>query len=461
LRDYRIPVSIRELLDCLRLMQHRLIVVDIGQFYVLSRMALVKDEKYYDRFDLAFDAFFCRLNDVSTLFDTAVQLPALNEFLMEYFPKSSEQERRDIFEEYQRHVLLPADDLCLGEEVDLKNKNRKLFDQDNSPGVITGQLANKEQLSVSSVAEALDESDEERHQHPDDSAGDGEEGVGEDGEKGEGDNGKEGTGEEGTSGEGKNGVVGIGEGSEAGNGIRAEFELEAQRSASKVWQLRQFEDYDSDVELGTRNLKMALRRLRKFARTGAQLELDMAETIRCTARNGGLLDIKEVPERHNNVKVLLFLDVGGSMDDHVELCKQLFVAAKSEFKHLETYYFHNFIYDQVWASSERRRDEQTPILDLVHKFGRDYKIIFVGDANMARDEIAEAGGSVEHFNKEPGQIWLRRIQDQFDKIIWLNPAEKRQWPDSYSTQMINRLLEEKMYHLSVDGIEQAMKFLVR
>lgn len=449
-------------------MQCRLIAVDISQFYVLSRMALVKDEKYYDRFDLAFDAFFYRLDGVSTLFDTAVQLPTLNDFLIEYFPVLSEQERRDIFDEYQKQVVLPADNLYSEEVPDRKKKKGEGFEGDQSAVVLAGPLVNEEQLIPALHAERFDESDEGRNQHPDPSAGCGdgeeglsEEGLGEDGELGEGGNGKEGTGEEGLSGEGKNGLEGLGEGWDAGNGVRAEFELEAQRSASKVWQLRQFEDYDSDVELGTRNLKMALRRLRKFARTGAQLELDLPETIRCTARNAGLLDIKEVPERHNNVKVLLFLDVGGSMDDHVELCKQLFVAAKSEFKHLETYYFHNFIYDQVWASNERRREEQTRTLDLIHKFGRDYKIIFVGDANMAREEIAEAGGSVEHFNKDPGQLWLRRIQNQFDKIIWLNPVEKRQWSDSFSTQMINRLLEDKMYHLSVDGIEQAMKSLVR
>lgn len=438
-------------------MQQRLIAIDIGQFYVLSRTALVKDEKYYDRFDLAFDAFFYSLDDVSALFNTAVQLPALNDFLIEYFPALSEQERRGIFEEYQKNVLLPADDVWSGEGLERKHANAGVVGGDESAAVLTERLTNKENLKSSS-----DGKSEEVHYQSDDACADnGEEGEGEDGALDEGDKGKEGAGEEGLNGEGKNGVVGMGEGSEPGQGVRAGFELEAQRSAVKVWQLRQYEDYDTGVELGTRNLKMALRRLRKFARTGAQLELDLSETIRCTARNGGLLDVKQIPERHNNVKVLLFLDVGGSMDDHVELCKQLFVATQSEFKHLETYYFHNFIYEQVWASNERRQEEQTRTLDLIHKFGRDYKIIFVGDADMAREEIAEAGGSVEHYNKEAGQIWLRRIQNQFDKIIWLNPVDKSQWPSSYSTQMINRLLEEKMYHLSVDGIEQAMKFLAR
>ena len=229
----------------------------------------------------------------------------------------------------------------------------------------------------------------------------------------------------------------------------------------KVWHQRQYEDYDPEVELGTRNIKMALRRLRKFARTAAELELDLLDTINCTARNGGFLDIKEVPERHNSVKVLLLLDVGGSMDDHITLCGQLFAAARSEFKYLEYFYFHNFVYESLWTSNERRQDERTNTFDLIHRYGSDYKVIFVGDANMARHEIAERGGSVEHFNAEPGEVWLDRIQSQFRKIIWLNPAPKKGWRDSYSTEMIHRLINGHMYHLSVDGVAQAMKYLAR
>ncbi|HIG40537.1 MAG TPA: VWA domain-containing protein [Gammaproteobacteria bacterium] len=237
--------------------------------------------------------------------------------------------------------------------------------------------------------------------------------------------------------------------------------MESQRSAMKVWHQRQYQDYDPEVELGTRNIKMALRRLRKFARTAAEMELDLMDTIRCTARNGGFLDIREVPERHNSVKVLLFLDVGGSMDDHIELCSQLFAAARSEFKYLEYYYFHNFIYENIWLSNDRRQEEKLNTFDLIRRFGSDYKIIFVGDANMARHEIAERGGSVEHFNGDAGEVWLSRIQDQFKKIIWLNPVEKKKWRDSYTTEMIRRLVDDHMYHLSVDGIEQAMRYLAR
>ena len=225
--------------------------------------------------------------------------------------------------------------------------------------------------------------------------------------------------------------------------------------------MRQFEDYDPRVELGTRNIKMALRRLRKFARTAADLELDLNETIRCTARNGGILDIREIPERHNAVKVLLFLDVGGSMDDHVELCAQLFSAASSEFKYIESFYYHNFIYESVWTNNERRGDDRVLLSDLLRKYGRDYKVIFVGDAQMARHEISERGGSVEHFNAEPGEYSMNSVQEQFRKVIWLNPVARDEWQDSYTTVMINRILDDKMYHLSVEGIEQAMKFLVR
>jgi uncharacterized protein with von Willebrand factor type A (vWA) domain len=243
--------------------------------------------------------------------------------------------------------------------------------------------------------------------------------------------------------------------------VRTDLESVSQRSAMKVWELRQFEDYDPDVELGTRNIKMALRRLRKFARTAANLELDLADTIRCTARNGGILDIKEIPERHNAVKVLLFLDVGGSMDDHVELCAQLFSAASSEFKHLEYFYFHNFIYESVWADNQRRGEDRIPLVDVLRKYGRDYKVIFVGDSAMGRHEIAERGGSVEHYNAEPGEVWMSEVLDQFRKVIWLNPVATSLWKDSYSTEMIRRIMDDKMYHLSIDGIESAMKYLVR
>ena len=206
---------------------------------------------------------------------------------------------------------------------------------------------------------------------------------------------------------------------------------------------------------------MALRRLRKFARTSPVLEFDLAATIRSTAKQAGLLDIIEVPERHNSVKVLLLLDIGGSMDEFAVLCEQLFSAARSEFKYLEIFYFHNFFYESLWTSSTRAPESRVNTLDVLRKFGSDYKIIVVGDANMARHEITEKGGSVERYNPEPGELWLQRFQDSFKKMIWLNPTEESRWLDVYTIQMLRRLMPDQMFHLSVNGIEQGMKYLVR
>ena len=206
---------------------------------------------------------------------------------------------------------------------------------------------------------------------------------------------------------------------------------------------------------------MALRRLRKFARTAVDLELDLADTIRSTANNAGLLQIREVPQRRNAVKVLLLLDVGGSMDEHVELCGQLFSAARAEFRYLQHFYYHNFIYESLWTDNSRRQQDRLNTLDLLRKFGADYKIIFVSDGSMARHEIAERGGSVEHFNAETGEVWLDRLQQHFRRLVWLNPVPPAQWQDSYSITMIQRLMGGAMYPLSVTGIEQAMKVLVR
>ena len=189
----------------------------------------------------------------------------------------------------------------------------------------------------------------------------------------------------------------------------------------KVWDRRDYRNLDDSVELGTRNIKVALRRLRKFAREGAADQLDLDDTIDKTARNAGLLDIRMVPERHNAVKVLLCLDIGGSMDDHVRICEELFSAASSEFKHLEYFYFHNFIYESVWKDNRRRHSERIPTLDITHKYGADYKLVFVGDATMSPYEIVYAGGSVEHWNEEPGAVWIKRLLNTYPKAIWLNP----------------------------------------
>ncbi len=234
-----------------------------------------------------------------------------------------------------------------------------------------------------------------------------------------------------------------------------------QGTAVKVWDRRDFKDLDDSIELGTRNIKMALRRLRKFARSGAEDELDLNDTIHSTAHNGGLLDIKMVPERRNAVKVLLLFDVGGSMDPYVKTCEELFSAARIEFKHMEYFYFHNFIYDGLWQNSQMRYDEVTATHDILRKYGSDYKIIFVGDAAMATYEITHSGGSIDFMNREPGANWLKRFSDAYDKMIWLNPTPKEYWQHTHSTKIIQDLMEDRMYPLTLKGMEEAMGYLSR
>lgn len=227
----------------------------------------------------------------------------------------------------------------------------------------------------------------------------------------------------------------------------------------KTWNQRQYKNLDDSVELGTRNIKMALRRLRKFARTGQEDELDIAHTIRSTAHNGGMLDIRMRPERRNSVKVLLFLDIGGSMDSHVKVCEELFSATRTEFKHLESFYFHNFIYDSVWKDNRRRMSERLPTIDVLNKFAQDYKIVFVGDATMAPYEITHSGGSVEHWNEEPGAAWMQRFTNLYQKIAWLNPTPQETWEYSSSVSITQDLVDGHMYPLTVRGIEDAMGYL--
>lgn len=242
-------------------------------------------------------------------------------------------------------------------------------------------------------------------------------------------------------------------------GIRIGQSESRHRRAVKVWDKREFRDLDDSVELGTRNIKVALRRLRNFAREGALEELDMHGTIRATANNAGYLDLRMVPERHNKVKVLLFLDVGGSMDPHIELCEQLFSAARSEFKHLEYFYFHNCIYERVWRDNQRRFNHHLATLDLIHQFGSDYKVIVVGDATMSPYEVVWPGGSVEHHNPETGSVWMGRILEQFRKVVWLNPAPQAEWKYAESVQIIKQLVKGQMYPLNMDGMDRAISYL--
>ncbi len=242
-------------------------------------------------------------------------------------------------------------------------------------------------------------------------------------------------------------------------GIRMGQEGSRNRSAVKVWDQREYQNLDAEVELGTRNIKIALRRLRRFARDGAPEELDLEGTIGSTARKAGMLDILMRPERHNNVKVLLFFDIGGSMDDHVKLCQEMFSAAKTEFKHMEYFYFHNCPYEFVWKDNRRRRSDVTPTADILHKYGHDYRLVFVGDASMSPYEILHPGGAIEYTNEETGAVWLRRMLDVYPKAVWLNPEPERLWAYRESTAIIGEIMAARMYPLTIEGLERAMRYL--
>ncbi|MEY5097423.1 MAG: hypothetical protein RJA36_142 [Pseudomonadota bacterium] len=231
------------------------------------------------------------------------------------------------------------------------------------------------------------------------------------------------------------------------------------RSAVKVWEQRVYRDYDDTQELGTRNIKMALRRLRKFAREGHEMELDLPDTIRATAANAGYLDLRLVPERHNNVKVLLLMDVGGSMDEHVHRVEELFSAARNEFKHLEFFYFHNCVYDYLWRHNGRRYSEKFETWDVIRKYNKDYKLIFVGDATMSPYEILQPHGSVEYDNPEPGAEWLQRLTHAFPHFAWINPEPQGVWPYRQSVALVQQLMAQRMYPLTLQGLEQAMRVL--
>lgn len=383
LRDGGVPVTTRELLDLMQGLKQHIAFADMDEFYYFSRACLVKDEKYFDRFDRAFGLHF-------------KELEALD----------------DIIE-----ALIPDDWLRAEFMKDLTEEEKAKIES----------LGGLEKL-IEEFKKRLEEQ-EERH---------------------EGGNKWVGTG--GTSPFGQEGYhpEGIRVGPNGGN-----------KKAVKVWEKRDYKNLDDSVQLGTRNIKVALRRLRKFARTGAAEELDLDDTIGSTARNAGLLDIKMVPERHNAVKVLLFFDVGGSMDPHVKVCEELFSAARTEFKHMKNFYFHNFLYESVWSNNIRRHNERTPLLDIMHKYSHDYKVIFVGDASMSPYEIVQPGGSVEHWNEESGETWMRRLQEVYDKVIWLNPVPEEDWQYTQSVSVTHQLMEGHMYPLTLQGLEEGMGYLSR
>jgi uncharacterized protein with von Willebrand factor type A (vWA) domain len=244
-------------------------------------------------------------------------------------------------------------------------------------------------------------------------------------------------------------------------GVRIGQDKSRHRRAVKVWDKREYKNLDDTVELGTRNIKVALRRLRQFAREGAEMELDMPGTIKSTANNAGYLDLKLQPERHNKVKVLILFDVGGSMDDHIRATEELFSAVRTEFKHMEYFYFHNCVYEKLWKDNRRRHTEFVPTWQVLNTYARDYKLIFVGDATMSPYEISYPGGSVEHWNEEPGQLWVQRLLEHWPKAAWLNPVQEKYWNYTPSVQLVRQLMTDRMFPLTLEGLERAMRELSR
>ncbi|MGN6085528.1 vWA domain-containing protein [Trinickia sp.] len=381
LRAAQLPVSVKEYLTLVEALRARVIGPSLDDFYYLARLTLVKDERYFDKFDQAFGAYF---RGVQQLTDEAFELP------LDWLEAKL---RRELSAEEKAQIE------ALGGIDKLMERLKELFDEQK-----------------------------ERH-------------------------------EGGSKWIGTGGTSPFGNGGYHPEGVRIGGKSAGNRTAVKVWEARGYRDYDDGVEIGTRNIKVALRRLRRFAREGAAEELDLPDTIRGTAANAGWLDLKMVPERHNTVKVLMLLDVGGSMDDHIKRTEELFSAAKAQFKHLEFYYFHNCVYDHLWKNNRRRHVERMPTWDVLHKYTPDYKLIFVGDATMSPYEVLQAGGSVEYNNPEAGAVWLRRLADRFEHHVWLNPEPEGLWEYRQSVSIIRQLLGERMYPLTLAGLETAMRKL--
>ena len=384
LRKAEVPVSITEYLTLLEGLDKNLAGYSVDDFYHFARLSLVKDERFYDRFDVIFGEHFQGIK------------AALDE----------------IFGEIPEEWLRKQAELFLSKE-------------------------EMEQIEAMGGWDELMETLKKRLEEQKDRHQGGNKMIG-------------------TAGRSPFGAQGYNP-----EGVRIGQEKSRHRRAVKVWDKREYKNLDDSVELGTRNIKMALRKLRKFARQGAAEELDLDGTISSTAKNAGLLDIKMVPERHNAIKVLLMFDIGGSMDDHVKLCEELFSATKTEFKHLEYFYFHNFLYEGLWKDNRRRHADKTPTLDVMHKYGSDYKLIFVGDATMSPYEITYAGGSVEHWNEEAGAVWLQRLLDVYPHAVWLNPEPEVRWERTPSIKIAKELMSDRMYPLTISGLDEAIKELLK
>jgi uncharacterized protein with von Willebrand factor type A (vWA) domain len=382
LRKTGVPVSITELLTLLEALKAGLGDLSAERFYYLARTCLVKDERFYDRYDRAFATHFKGVED--------------------------------LFSALQRD--LPADWL--------ENLGMREFSDEEKAQIEA--LGGWDKL-METLKKRLEEQ-KERHQG-------GNKWIG-------------------TAGTSPYGAYGFNP-----EGVRIGQDGGRNRSAVKVWDKREFANLDDKVELGTRNIKIALRRLRRFARQGVPDELALADTIDATARSGGWLDIRMQAERRNAIKILLLLDIGGSMDDHVKTCEELFSAAKSEFKHLEHFYFHNFIYEALWKDNRRRFNQHTTTTEIIRTYGSDYKLIFVGDATMSPYEITHAGGSVEHWNAEPGSVWLDRLIKHYPKFAWINPQPQSRWRQTSSIDMTREMLEGRMYPLTLAGLDQCIDAL--
>ena len=382
LRTAGVPVSILEFLSLLEALSKGVGEGSAERFYYLARTCLVKDERYYDRFDRAFATFFKGLESNFALLSK--ELPA------DWLEKLAE---KNLSEEEKAKI-----EALGGWEKLMETLKKRLEEQQG------------------------------RHQ-----------------------GGSKWIGTAGTSPFGAHGYN--------PEGVRIGQAGSRNRTAVKVWDKREYANLDDSVELGTRNIKLALRGLRRFARRGAATELDLPDTIDATARSGGWLDIKMVPERHNAVKVLLLLDVGGSMDDHVRVCEELFSAARSEFKHLESFYFHNFVYEKLWRDNRRRWNVNMSTHELLRTYAADYKLILVGDATMSPYEIEQPGGSIEHWNEEAGRVWLQRLMHTYRKFAWLNPQPRERWRYTQSIAITRDLLEGRMYPLTLAGLDEAIDAL--
>ncbi len=385
LRDGGVPVSITEFLLLLDALERRVGALDVDEFYWLARATLVKDERLFDRFDVAFGAHF---RGQTERFDAMVRDVPDSWVRADAFRRFSAEERARI-------------EALGGWDALMEELRRRLAEQ------------------------------RERHEGGRRWIGTG------------------GTSPFGTGGYNPEGVR-IGP---AGGG--------GQRRAVKVWERREYRNLDDRVELGTRNLKLALRKLRRFAREGAAEELDLDGTIESTARNGGWLDVRMVPERHNAVKVLLFLDVGGSMDEHVRACEELFSAARSEFRHLEHFYFHNCVYERLWKDNRRRHTDHVPTAEVLRTYGADHRLIVVGDAAMSPWEIVQPGGSVEHANPEAGAVWIRRLVETWPHAAWLNPEPPGAWDFLPSIDLLRQLFGGRMFPLTPAGLDDAIAALRR